>query len=231
VKFLSLISAILLSVATATSASAAEAPLTPSPLPASAASQPAQELDELDEVWVRGKRLSDVIEEAEDEFFRVYNKLNKNHDYDVHCGYMDLSRMSMAMMRTCVPGFIVYTYYDLAGRAVQRCSDSTSSIDLNTTSLGTGGGYYGGCTYAPLPPPELLAMRHRDEYKENVLKVIGGNERLRGMAARLAGLYGEMEALQNRYVSIKGAGQQAEASARPAKRDRKPVRAATGPRT
>jgi hypothetical protein len=221
-----LILAAALSLA-ATGASAADAQPTPA-APIAAISQPAQE-DELEEVFVRGKRLADVIEDAEDEFFDLYNKLNRDHNYDVHCGYMQLDRGSLAMTRTCVPGFIVYNHYDLAGQPVRQCS-STSTPEITGTAPNYGSGtaayYYAGCTWAPLPPVELLAMEHRLKYEKNVLRVIGSDARLLSMAGKLAGLYNEMSTVQNRYVSIKGPGQPVRSRERPARS----VKAATGPR-
>jgi hypothetical protein len=51
-------------------------------------------LEELKDVWIRGKRLSNLIEEAEDGFFDLYNKLNKDKRYDVYCGSMALYNSS-----------------------------------------------------------------------------------------------------------------------------------------
>jgi hypothetical protein len=170
---------------------------------AAATTQTAPKVDELEEVWVVGKRLSEVIRKAEDQFFKAYNKVNRNHNYDVHCGEVLLSRDSLAMTRTCLPGFYVYNYLDLAGRAVPACASSSSSGDTYTPS-GFSGGYYTGCTYAPMVPPALLAMEHREKYRKNVLQVIHSNGELLTMASKLAGLYGEMEAVQTRYVKIRG---------------------------
>lgn len=76
---------------------------------ASAAEQaPVAQMQELGEIWVRGQSLSRMIEDAEDQFIRHYNKLNKNRDYDVVCDYLRLSRDSLAMTRTCVPHFLGY---------------------------------------------------------------------------------------------------------------------------
>ena len=50
---------------------------------------------ELDEVWVHGKRLADRIEEAEDAFFGLYNELNDDDRFDVHCGLTILQRGSI----------------------------------------------------------------------------------------------------------------------------------------
>src|SRR5690606_37366877 len=61
---------------------------------------------ELDEVWVHGKSLARRIEQAEDDFFRLYNALNRDDRFDVHCGAVALHAGSMIMRRTCMPGFV-----------------------------------------------------------------------------------------------------------------------------
>lgn len=42
-----------------------------------------------DEVFVQGRRLAelrDAVRGAEDRFFSLYNQLNSNDEYDIHCG-------------------------------------------------------------------------------------------------------------------------------------------------
>jgi len=70
-----------------------------------AAGAPAAML-ELDEIWVHGKRLANRIEEAEDEFFGLYNSLNDDDRFDVLCGLTSLQMGSMILQRTCLPGFL-----------------------------------------------------------------------------------------------------------------------------
>src|SRR5688572_32632853 len=59
-----------------TAAASAAAPAPESAPPA--AQQPAQQTTELDEIWIHGKRLAHRITAAEDEFFPIYNRVNKN---------------------------------------------------------------------------------------------------------------------------------------------------------
>lgn len=213
--------------------SAAAIGAAPATAPAPATPQLTQE-DELDEVWIRGKRLADVIEDAEDELFKLYNKLNRNHDYDVQCGEMSLESESLALVRTCIPGFIAYGYFDLGGRPVRQCSSGSMEVgSVSNPYFGSTDNsyYYAGCTWAPLAPPELLAMAHRERYRDNVLRVIGSDPRLQKMGKTLAGLYTEMSTVQNHYVRLKGTS--AKGAARPARsevRPTRPVKALTGPR-
>jgi hypothetical protein len=113
--------AILCSVAAANSG-ASEAP----PPPA------VEELEELDEVVVRGKRLRDVIIKAEDEFYKLYNQLNKDDKYDVNCPYLNTgsdygSRISS---RLCLPGFVADAIADFAAFKVS-CEPTFSNFDGN----------------------------------------------------------------------------------------------------
>ena len=66
---------------------AATAPDKPTASPDKSAAAKSQD-EELDEVTVNGKSLArmrmDVVK-AEDAFYNALNKLNTNHDYDVHC--------------------------------------------------------------------------------------------------------------------------------------------------
>ena len=60
--------------ATLALAASATSPPRPPTAQEPAALQPIEELQQLDEIWVRGKSLSDMIEDAEDTFVRRYNK-------------------------------------------------------------------------------------------------------------------------------------------------------------
>lgn len=127
---------------------------------ASVATPPAvEDLIELDEVWVRGKSLTRLIEEAENALFARYNELNTNDSYDVHCGDAVLYRGSLIMTRTCVPGF-------LAGRAMSRrysragggdytpqiaMAPSVTCYGLPSVGSGDGGVYFEGGCYGSLP--------------------------------------------------------------------------------
>src|SRR5262245_12192161 len=78
----SLTLAAMLSLGMATSAAAAEAAA-----PAEQAKAPIEQVQELDEIVVRGTALRDLIADAEDEFFQAFNKANKDDDFDTSCVY------------------------------------------------------------------------------------------------------------------------------------------------
>jgi hypothetical protein len=90
-----------------------------SPAPAAAGTAPAaapteELLRELDEVVVRGERLQETIVRAEDEFFKLYNSVNKDDQYDVNCPFVNLTsdRGSRINSRVCLPVFVAESVAD-----------------------------------------------------------------------------------------------------------------------
>ncbi len=84
--------------------------------PAAAAS-PAEQLQELDEIMVRGKRLLDQIADEEDDFYALFNKVNKDEKYDTSCVYLNLDPQSLTASiksRVCIPGFVADAMSDFA---------------------------------------------------------------------------------------------------------------------
>ncbi len=185
--------AVLLSAMTANASAATDAP----------APQAIEEIQDLDEIWVRGEHLSKVIEDAEDDFFKLYNKLNKDQKYDVYCGVMALNSSSMIMIRKCVPGFIVNNSYEPLTNTVTIGSSCASFTGQYTQFCGSSGfGYQSPPRYVP-PSPELLAMHHGPAYARNVLKVVTSDPRLLEMVGHLGDLYDEMTLTQQHYVRVR----------------------------
>ncbi|MEO8313486.1 MAG: hypothetical protein ABI645_01715 [Pseudomonadota bacterium] len=145
--------------------------------------QTAEQTQELDEIWVNGKRLVDQITDAEDKFFPVYNKINKNNDFDIKCGYAYLNPDSLIMGRTCLPGFLGKDW----GAPAMNCG----------YSVGSCGGY-------EAPSAEFIIFAKRDEMRKNMLKVISSDPQLQQMANQLGGLYVALDSLQHRYRKAKG---------------------------
>lgn len=213
------LAAILLSVA-ATTGRAKEAPATE-------AAAPVEELVELSEVWVRGKKLARRVADAEDRLFRAYNKVNKNNIYDVHCGFLTLQPGSMIMTRTCLPGYISDINY------VSSPSRYFPAAPTSSCGYMSGLHYSSGCSFSGLPasaytgappiqmvtrmrgsapesdlssvPPSVLSGYRREAYAQNVLDVITNDEQLTALATELVKLYDEMKLVQNRYVSMRQA--------------------------
>jgi hypothetical protein len=99
---------------------------------AAPAEPPISELVELDEVVVRGERLRDVIIKAEDEFYKLYNQLNKDDKYDVNCPYLNLSADSGSRIssRLCLPGFVASAIADYSAYQMS-CEPTFPNFDSN----------------------------------------------------------------------------------------------------
>ena len=228
--------AAILSICLVTGAFAADASRAGVVVPELADQRPVEEIQELAEIWVYGKRLSQVIEDAEDDFFLLYNKLNKDYQYDVYCGRMALENGSMIMIRKCVPGFIVNNYANSYGYiGAGSCLGSSfgywgSSGSYDGGSISPCGGYgnsfgFTGPVYLSdlLPPMQLMLMEKRPAYAANVLKVVTGDTRLLEKVKHLGDLYQDMELVQGHYVKVKGTGA-------PPRNSRKGARPNVGPR-
>src|SRR5690606_5744290 len=64
-----------------------------------------EDLLELDEVIVHGTNLRNRIVKAEDKFYKLYNQLNKDDDYDINCAYLSLEQDTRIQDRLCAPSF------------------------------------------------------------------------------------------------------------------------------
>jgi hypothetical protein len=189
-----------------------------------AALQPIEELQELDQVWIRGKSLSDMIEDAEDTFVRRYNKVNKKNDFDVVCDYLRLNRDSLALTRTCVPYFIGYLSTGTAApwTPTYACTGSfmASGSVYGDSFADMGNGYYSNygtsCSYAgspampPMSTPTIVRLpakadyeSQRQEYMRTVMRAIYRDQDLLDKATTLAAMYQEMKTVQDHYQKVK----------------------------
>lgn len=94
---------------------------------------PLDELEELDEVFVRGGRLRDRIIRAEDEFYKLFNQLNTDDQYDTNCPYLNTdpdNPGSRLQFRMCLPGFVADAMADWAVFKVQ-CEPEFRNFDSN----------------------------------------------------------------------------------------------------
>ena len=193
---------------------------------AATAQGPVEDLQELSEIFIRGKSLADMIEDAEDTFVRRYNKVNKKKDFDVVCDYLRLDRDSMALTRTCVPYFVGYLN---SGSAMPWTPSSACSggfvgggtmgyyagpgADMGTTSYSyyaTSCTYAGGPLFPPMSTPAIVRLpgsadtaKQRQEYVRNVMRAIYRDQDLLDKATTLAALYQEMKTAQDHYQKIK----------------------------
>jgi hypothetical protein len=224
--------AILLSLSMMSGAWAADAPAA---VDNAAAPPAAEQLEELDQILVRGKSLSREISEAEDAFFAVYNKLNRNYDFNFTCGEASMSPGSMIMLRACLPAFAIdgiRTSYRgqragfISYPKVTRCNP-VSNADMNGDMFFTadpgcmsGSTTYGGMTdYGSGPALQALISIRSREMAVHMMMVINSDPRLKELAGNLAELYQESNSMRTRYDRNR--------SARP---DAKPVKVNLGPR-
>lgn len=155
-------------------------------------STPIEELLELDEVVVHGTNLRNRIIKAEDQFYKLYNQLNKDDDYDINCAYIALEQDSRIQDRLCAPGF----YADAIVETMQwteRCRGTQDSE----------GNYVPPPPCYTPPPPELVLLDRSDKLAKNVMSVIRSNPGLGDMAGELDELHMERARLARRYIELK----------------------------
>jgi hypothetical protein len=121
--------AVLLLIAPTCAVAAEEAPA--AGVIATVAPTREEQLRELDEVVVRGKRLDLVIVEAEDDFYKLYNQLNKDDKYDVNCPMLNTGdRGSLLSSRVCMPGFVADAITDFTVYKI-NCEPTFENYDSN----------------------------------------------------------------------------------------------------
>jgi hypothetical protein len=152
-----------------------------------AAAADSQAVQELDEILVRGTRVRDAIAAAEDEFFLLYNSLNKDDDYSASCVFIPLGDTQIRS-HICIPGFMADALADQVYFA-EQCR--ASAVD----------GVAAPC-YTPPTPQQVLTERSRS-YANNLMKVIRSDERLGRMAGNLDNLYLELASIQQQYLKVR----------------------------
>ena len=165
-----------------------------------AASGNGQAVAELDEIMVRGSRIREAIAAAEDEFFVLYNTLNKDDDYSASCVFIPLGDTQIRS-HLCIPGFMADAMADQVYFA-EQCRISAGDVGAAPC-------------YTPPTPQEVLTERSRG-YANNLMKVIRSDARLGQMAGNLDNLYHELVSIQQQYFKVKA--------------ERGPARPSQGPR-
>ncbi len=183
--------------------------------------------EELAEILVRGQNLSQEISAAEDSFYAVYNKVNRNESFRITCGEMSLHPGSMIMRRICVPAFAAIAYRSSYPTTVYS-SCNTSSLatnqygvlqSLTCTPSCMGSWSVSGLAMGHLSMQDLVASRAK-ELAVHMMMVINSDARLKDMAGQLDELYLEFNTTRVRYNQVK-----------PAESGAKPRRVNTGPRS
>lgn len=164
-------------------------------------------LQDLGTIRAHGQRVADRITEVEDAFFARYNALNEDARFAVQCGQATLQSDSLARERQCAPGFAADGRQRKPVRSVQEvCLPNYNySAGARLTSYLDDQRQY--CQlqtrvdYAPAPGVTREVQR---EYAGNVAAIIGSDTRLQELSAELDGLYDRMEAVQERFLSVRG---------------------------
>lgn len=133
--------------------------------------------EELEEVVVRGTKLwqmREAIVNAEKRFYALYNELNTNDDFDVHCD-LEAPLGTRLKSRVCRVAYVADAQADFAQALLA--------------------GY-------EAPSPEIVQLERADEYRAAALKVINGDKRLLKLARERERL--EAKYLEERRKRFKG---------------------------
>ena len=175
-------------------AAQSQAPAAASPGAVSAFAAEAEQVDDLDEVVVTGVRLYDRIVKAEDKFFKLYNELNKDHDFDTNCANVAVNPDSRIEQRFCMPSFFAEALADEVRLAVYCQSLQSKDSDGNVTS--------DGACYQP-PESGQLFLHRRNDYVNNIVKVINSDQRLMKVYIEVEMLHRQRAAYERRYEVLK----------------------------
>jgi hypothetical protein len=180
-------------------------PIAESPAPSAAANaamvlpaateKPAGELQELDEVVVTGERLYDRIVKAEDKFFKLYNDLNDDDDFDTNCAQVPIDSETRIEQRFCMPSF----FADAKAEQVRL-----SQLCLQMQYKDDDGNVANAPCYEP-PSADQLFFHRRAEYVNNMLRVIKSDPDLTKMYVDVEALHRERAQYENRYDELKAA--------------------------
>lgn len=166
---------VLICAAVAVSAAQAGVP----PAAAAGPEQPsAERLEELEEARVKATKLWQLREQMvalEERFYALYNELNTDNDYDVHCK-VEAPMGTRLKQRVCR---IAYHEDALAAEA-----------------QGFVGGYY-------VPPANMVLLNRYPEYQKKALAVINSDARLRRLVREREQLEKRYEAERKRRFKDK----------------------------
>lgn len=127
----------------------------------------------LDEAVVSGTRLWDLrqaVIKADDAFYALFNELNQNDDFDMHCRVERLIGLHITQ-RMCRPGYLEAAQADEAREALASMKGEPATIAA---------------------PPAHVLLQREAEWRDNLLAVINSDPRLQK-------LFRERERLQRSY--------------------------------
>lgn len=130
---------------------------------------------ELEEVEVIGKKLHQLqreLVEAQDRFYALYNELNTNDDFDIHC-LMEARTGALIRKRECRLEFLMEA-------SAQEAQDFFLSIT-------------GSAMGSAAISPQMLWLERQDEYRRNIRAVLEANPQLLELAAEWLQRQGQYE--------------------------------------
>lgn len=131
--------------------------------------------EELEEALVSGRQLRQLradIVDAEDRFYALFNELNRNDDYDVHCT-RDAPTGTRISHRVCRPVFYA------------RAQEDEARAFLDEVQ---------GFAAAVVPSPQVVALERNADMTRSMLEVINKDP-------RLVKLVREREQLEKKYIA------------------------------
>jgi hypothetical protein len=115
------------------------------------------------------------LADLEDRFYALYNELNKDKDFDVHC-YREAPLGTLIKRRICRVAYVEEAQANRGQAFVAGIRDGNPMRGLEA------------------PAPESVEIARQEEFRANALKVINGDKRLLRLAR-------ERVALQKRYLA------------------------------
>lgn len=155
--------------------------------PAGAATAQAEELDEVAVVSKKLWQLRQQMVVVEDRFYALYNKLNTDDEFDVHCTVRPgVGRDTHLNTRICEVQYIL----EAQAAAAQGWLDAMFFNTGNEDGTGGGAGSWGRM------PASSLALGRAEEYRRTMLAVIN-------RSPELLRLVRERERLGQRYEEVR----------------------------
>ena len=146
---------------------------------------PSRQVETTDEVLVHGTRLRDLkaaVVAAEDRFYMRYNDLNKVDDYDIDCR-MDMHTGTRIPQRRCFAKLLLEAMGQQGEEVLYMLQQAPKPQDLPgfAPSEPHAAGM-GGAGRMPNTNPEWVWQAHYEDYRDNMLYLMGMNPDLKRLA-------------------------------------------------
>jgi hypothetical protein len=160
----------------------AECSVAAAPVAVAAETAPVVSEVELDEVNVIGRKLYQIrseLVEALDSFYALYNDLNTERDFDIHCG-LEAPTGTRIKRRVCRLQF-------LQDAEAEQAQELIAGMRSNPPSIGN-----------YVEPPELRWLRRQDEYRQNAREIMLSSPALQERAQKVVELQAEYDRASKR---------------------------------